>query len=441
MTARSTKFRVRWLRPFACFAAALMLAAFAHASDHDAQGRGTDDRSAMMRGIAEYWLASQQADGLLPYGFDFLTGKADDDVTSTGFIAREAGAIWVWARYYAAVRDERYVEPLRRGLQALAKRSVPFGKPRAQRVLDALRIYQIPFGRMTLTRALHSAGLLYTSEGPASALTASGLDGAWTGSTALALLAELEYARATGDQRFAASRNAWRDALLALYVPGHGFRDSPASINDDDDFSAGEAWLALAAYSDFDPHDARVRDVLADADNALIARLTARPDTQAFQWSSMAALQRWRTTRDPRFAEFARNQSRVFITRLPRRVERDPYGNRCGWLEGFGAMRALLGEAGDDVTRLDAAIVREAARLPRLQMTGEPRMPLGGGGYLVSPALPRFAGAFLWEEYGRITRVDAEAHCLSALLLMHERRGGAHPPASGVTTPAKRTPQ
>ncbi|HEX8740354.1 MAG TPA: hypothetical protein VF925_09460 [Casimicrobiaceae bacterium] len=375
----------------------------------------------MMRAVAEYWLASQQADGLLPYGFDFLTGKADDDVTSTGFIAREAGAIWVWARYYDAVRDERYVVPLQRGLQALASRSIAFGKPRTQWLLDTLRVYQVPFGRMTLTRALRSAGLLYTNEGSARALTASGLDGAWTGSTALALLAELEYARATGDQRFAASRNAWRDALIALYVPGYGFRDGPASIDDDDDYAAGEAWLALATYSALNPHDDRVRDVLADVDRALIVRLTRQPSTPTFQWSSMAALQRWRTTRDPRFVEFARDQSRVFITRLPRRVGDDPYGNRCAWLEGFGAMRTLLAGAGDDVTGLDAAIAGEAVRLPRLQITGEPRMPLGGGGYLASPALPRFAGAFLWQEYGRDTRVDAEAHCLSALLLINEK--------------------
>ena len=413
---RSTMLRARWLRAIACSVTALMLAAPAHAAEP-----AVDDQGAMMRAVAEYWLASQQADGLLPYGFDFLTGKADGDTKSTGFIAREAGAIWVWARYYDAVRDARYVAALRRGLQALATRSIPFGKPRAQRALDLLRVYQAPFGRMTLARALRSAGLLYTREGSASAVTASGIDGAWTGSTALALLAELEYARATGDQRFVASRHAWRDALLALYVPGHGFRDGPSSIDDDDDFAAGEAWLALGAYTAFDPHDLRVRDVLADVDGALIARLTRRPNTPAFQWSSMAALQRWRTTRDPRFVEFARDQSRVFLTRLARRVNDDPYGNRCGWLEGFAAMRRLLAEAGDDVTGLDTAIAREAPRLSRLQIAGTPRMPLGGGGYLDSPALPRFAGAFLWREYGGDTRIDAEAHCLSAMLLLNER--------------------
>ena len=126
MTARSTMLRARWLRSLGCCVAALVFAAFAHAAE-----TGTSDRDAMIRTIADYWLASQQADGLLPYGFDFLTGKADDDVTSTGFIAREAGAIWVWARYYNAVRDERYVEPLRHGPQVLASQSVPFGKPRA----------------------------------------------------------------------------------------------------------------------------------------------------------------------------------------------------------------------------------------------------------------------------------------------------------------------
>lgn len=146
-------FRARWLRPFACLAVALMLAASARAADS-----GAYDQGAMMRAVVENWLASQQADGLLPYGFDFLTGQVNQDTTSSGFIAREAGAIWVWARYYSLVRDARYVEPLRRALDALVARSIRFGKPAAQRVLDALRVYEVPFGRITLARALQNAG-------------------------------------------------------------------------------------------------------------------------------------------------------------------------------------------------------------------------------------------------------------------------------------------
>jgi hypothetical protein len=64
-------------------------------------------------------------------------------------------------------------------------------------------------------------------------------------------------------------------------------------------------------------------------------------------------------------------------------------------------------------------LAREMARLPRLQIAAaQTQMRLGGEAYLVAPALQRFGGAFLWDEYGPNTRIDAAAHCLSALLLV-----------------------
>ena len=414
----SARRRARWPRA-AFVAASLMLSAFVHAGEPAAY-----DRGAMMRAVAENWRASQQPDGLLPYGFDFLDDRPDDDATSGAYIAREAGAFWVWARYARAVRDERDRDALRRGLEALAARSLPLGKPRGQRFLDGLHVYDAPIGRMTITRGLRRAGLLYVDQGTAKVVSASGrYDDAWTGATALALLTELAYAEATGEGGFASLRNAWRDALLALYVPGRGFRESPTSI-DDDDFATAEAWLALAAYAASDPADVRVQHALADLDAALITRFTRHPNTPGFQWSSMAAAQRWATTHDPRFADFLREQSRVLRERFARRIEVDPFANRCASLEGFAAMRAVLAASSahaDDVAALDAILRRELARLPRLQIhAGQTRLLLGGDGYLVAPAMSRFAGAFFCNEYRPYMRIDAAAHCLSALLAIEE---------------------
>lgn len=81
--------------------------------------------------------------------------------------------------------------------------------------------------------------------------------GAWAGATALALLAELAYSQASGDDRFADLRSAWLEGLLALRIPGGGFRELPTSIAAAD-YLNGEAWLALAVYADMHPNEENV---------------------------------------------------------------------------------------------------------------------------------------------------------------------------------------
>ena len=399
---------------------------------------GANDRPAIMRSIADGWLESQRPDGLLPYGFNFLSGKANDDDKSFGYIAREAGALWVWARYYEQVRDERYREPIRRGIEALVRHSIPFGTSRLQTWLEAAHIYDAPFGRLTLASLLRRFGLLYQPEGPALGLTADGTYDAWTGGTALALLAELAYARASGDDRFATQRARWRYALLALHIPGGGFRSMPTTI-DDDDYANGEAWLALAAYADANPGDARVRQALQDIDDAMLTRYSKRPDRLFYHWGAMAAAQRWRTTREPRFVAYLVQQAAVMVQRFERYY--DASINDCATMEGFAATRSVLGRDGNGVPqgirRMNEIFVREMDRLGRLQIAPkQTQLPLGGGAYLYAPALAQFSGAFLWGEFTPETRVDAALHCLSALVTYDENLRSGDPTTS--RTPSRR---
>jgi hypothetical protein len=380
------------------------------------------DRHTMMRAIADSWLDAQRPDGFVPYGFDFLTGEATDDPKSNGFMVREAGTFWVWGRYYAVVRDERYREALRRGLAALADRSIPFGKSRAQGWLELTGIYAAPLGRMTLTEALRRAGLLYRTDGSGKVVSSDGTYDAWTGSTALALLAELAYARTSGDQRFASMRAAWRDALVDLHIRGGGFRMAPASIDDSDYFN-GEAWLALAGYAALDPNDERVQHTLAEVDAVLMARYSERPSMTFFQWGAMAAAQRWQTTHDARFVAYLAEQAEVVSERLERR--HDETGNLCPAMEGLAVAEGVLMRAGDAhraiARRLHALLDRAALRLPNLQIArGQTQLRLGGDASLTAPALARFPNAFLWGAFAPQTRVDAAAHCLSALLFIDD---------------------
>lgn len=86
-----------------------------------------------------------------------------------------------------------------------------------------------------------------------------------TGATAVALLAELQYQQATGDDRFGLLRSAWLKGLLSLRIPGRGFRVSPTLI-DDTPFYDGEAWFALAYYNERFPQDDGIARLLESLD-------------------------------------------------------------------------------------------------------------------------------------------------------------------------------
>lgn len=374
-----------------------------------------------MRRVVENWRETQGVDGFLPYGFDFLTGRATDEPTSRGYIVRQAGAFHAWAKYYDRSRDDRYREPLRRGIAALAQRSLSIGKSPAQEWIEATRILLIPAGRRTLAAALGKSGLLYEPTGPGKVVSADGhYSGAWAGTTALALLAELTYSQASGDDSFAPFRSAWRDGLLALRIPGGGFRDSPTSIDESDYFN-GEAWLALAVYAEKHRDDEPVRRALADVETVLMQRYSERPSNEFYLWGAMAAAQRWKTTSDPRFVTYLIRQSEVFTDRFARQL--DPNANNCGAMEGLAAtLHVFAGsgtQQGDLPERIRTLLSREAGKVPHLQIQpGQTRMMLGGGATLTAPEFARFGGAFLAGLFEPMTRVDAAQHCLSALMMI-----------------------
>src|SRR5437867_2611215 len=129
----------RWITSWAAAILAMALSCQAAAADP-----ASADRQAMMRRIAESWLASQQADGLLPYGYDFLADRVEGEPSSGEYIVREAAAFYVWAEYYRYSRDDRFREPIRKGIAAFEQRSLAIGKSRSQEVLEATRMLSLP---------------------------------------------------------------------------------------------------------------------------------------------------------------------------------------------------------------------------------------------------------------------------------------------------------
>jgi hypothetical protein len=406
--------KVRLLTGAAILFAALPVAAFA------------GDLAATMRLAVDGLVASQTEEGLFRYGFDFLADKPlEADRMSAANLIRQAGTVSVLAAYYRQTQDARLLDPVRRALTALGGHSLPFGKSRAQYWIERTHLLSLPFGRWKLQSALDRLGLLYESTGAGKVVSPSADYGeALTGAAALALLAELHYAAAAGDERFADLRLAWLDGLLMLRVPGGAFRATPTSIDDSDYFN-GEAWLALAVYADLRRSDARTGAELDDLDQALIERYTLAPSRNFFHWGAMAAAQRFATTGSPRFSDFVRAQADWFIARL--RTALDPDSNHCATMEGVAAALATLNRAGEGETAraqsLRTWLAEEAARLPALQIQlGQTRMALGGQAQLTAPRMIEFPGAFLRGWYLPSVRVDLNQHCVSAMLMIDRDR-------------------
>jgi hypothetical protein len=379
----------------------------------------------MMRLTVDSWVASQSAEGFLPYEFGFLDGLAKEvERMSRPNLIRQTLAGAALAAYYQYSMDRRLQDPIRRALEGYRSRSIPIGKSATQAWLEKARLLSVPIGRWKLKMVLDRLGLLYQASGSGLVPTPDGTYAMATpGAVALALLTEVVYSRASGDESFSQLRSAWLEGLLSLHIPGRGFRQDATSIDDDDYYSNGEGWLALAVYSDRFPEDRRVERTLREVDDALMERYSNAPQRGFFHWGAMAAARRFRTTRDPRFIAFLRAQATLFLDRFQRQLR--PGENNCAAMEGLAATLAVLPRTGERVDPL-AENVRgwlkaEQAKLPKLQIQpGQELIALNGDAYLRSSRIADFSGAFLAGLYDPEVRLDVSAHCISAMVMIEQ---------------------
>jgi hypothetical protein len=299
----------------------------------------------------------------------------------------------------------------------MAGRSLPIGKSQMQSIVEGTRVLSVPLGRTRLREALTRNNLLYETSGAGKVLSPDGdYANASAGAVALALLTEVRYSRASGDTRFADVGRAWLEGLIALRIPGDGFRMFPTSI-DATAYFDGEAWLALAEYHRAHPQDARVADELEDLDDALLSKYGNAADAQFYHWGAMAAAARYADTRDVKFLSFIKTQTTKF---LDRRKDRTDSFNNCASIEGMadalGAL-AAAGESGGEVYRRarDWAAA-EMKKAKQLQIQPGQQELLFPNARVVAPRMQEFAGDFRSGLYSADTQVDFTGHCVSAMV-------------------------
>ena len=382
------------------------------------------DYEAMTRAAVDRVVAGQSARGFFYYGFNFLTDEPiEPNRLTRAQLVRQAGTALVLAKYYARFKDARVSASLQRSFAGYASLSVPIGKGVVQNVLEDAGVMSIPIGRWKLQAALDKLGWLYTREGNGRLLSHDGTYASAVASgAALALAAELVYSRASGDEQFAPLRSSWLDGLLAVHLPAGGFRQTPVSMDDDDHYLNAHAWYALAMYVERTADDERVNHVLRDVDETLMSRYSQHPHREFYHWGAIAASQRFKTTRDPRFLDFLRQQAQFFFNELEPRL--NAQDNPCATMEGLAATLSAL-RSGNDASpialRIAGWLRTQRDKLPVLQIQPRQlRLKLGGDAFLDSPRLADHAGDFRWGLYDATTRVDASSHCVSAVLMMQE---------------------
>lgn len=372
-----------------------------------------------MRLAVEHLLAAQLPSGLFSYDFDFLEGKPKEPNN----IAREAATAYFLAEYYLHVRDDRVRRAIEAALTRLGALSLPIRKSPLQSLLEHTGLLSLPVGRYKLRAALDGLHLLYRPDGDGKVVSAdNSYANAWAGATPIALLAELQYHRATADSRFAGLRAAWLKGLRALHVPARGFRAFPNSI-DDSPYVDGQGWLVLAHYAGTFPLDDNLAALLKSLDEYLMRRYGRDFSFQFYHWGTMAAAVRWEQTSDQRFMRFIRMQALLVLDRPEwRRARLD---NTCAPLEGLATAAAVLREW--DVTeaallrRIHERIDAEMAKNRDLQIQpNRDRLRFAEGTYLSSPRLRDFSGAFLAGTFSPYTRIDITGHCLSAMVKLRD---------------------
>jgi hypothetical protein len=367
------------------------------------------DRERVVR-AATYTLSTQRADGLFLYDFDFLAGAP----TGKDNIVRQAGTLFALGEYLLDSGDERVAPAMERGFEALWSRSLPTGKGRAQRILERLGVFAFPSWR--LSQWLDRWGLLHWPQGDGRLIADDGrYETAWSGATALALVAELHYFRATGDDRFSEQREAWLRGLLSLYVPRRGVRSHPTTLDEATYFN-GEAWLALGYYTETFPEATEVRSVLSRFEDYLLERYDRDREVFFYHWAGMATAVRYRHSEDPRLADFIAEQSAWFLDERP--LDEAATDTTCSAVEGLAsAAETLKASGGYDaiLQQIRRRISVELSRNRTLQIEpGQDRIELPFGGRLTTPTLSEHAGAFRSGLYRAYTRTDLTQHCISA---------------------------
>lgn len=338
---------------------------------------------------ADHLVKMQNKKGLFQYDVNLATGRA----TGQNNIVRQVGTVFSLAEYLGSTRSFQVSKPISHVLTALQKQSVVFRR-RDRWIVASNR----------------------------------NLGKARAGATALALLTEILYFRATGDGRFEAAREGWLKGLLALRLPRRGFRSAPYSRRESPYFN-GEIWLALAHYYDTF-RDPKIGKLLDEVDRYMVKTYTRRPNVGFYHWGVMAAAIRYENTRDLALLKFIEKQTSTYLLKLRPKIASTK--NTCYALEGLLTASAVLNEAWPSAPVLGALSDRLDVEIPKnldfqlVDVSGM-KAPKTRRRSRKPVDFTPYKGLFVARADRKYGRIDYTQHCLSAFVKLYAARLASQP--------------
>ena len=413
------------VRPFILFPILLgaVISARAHAGETVALG----DRFRANDAVAQL-VRTQLPSGFFPYDFNFSTGDQSDMNNMDGAnLVRQTGTAWSVSQYLAVSPRDVTRHSLEYFLKRTSDDSISIGKGTLQKLLERVGLYNRWQLWRPLREPLNALGMLYSKEGKGQLVSTVGdYERALPGATALSLLTAINYLHDTGDTQFNPVIEGWTNGLIALSVPGRGFREAPHYLTESA-YVNGQAWLALGKYVESFPADKGTLVFLEQLDDYLLKTYSEKPNRLFYSWGIMAASVREKSTRDPRLVAFMIQLTTLYLEKenKPIKEEKKPLEetNSCASVEGLatfvGTMKAQGRENEPIVLQVVDTIKRLMTVNRKLQIGDHPTGNLNVEAKF-SSKLHDYRGAFLLSLQDPLMQIDLTAHCISALVRMDQ---------------------
>ena len=221
-------------------------------------------------------------------------------------------------------------------------------------------------------------------------------------------MTEMSYWSATSNNTFADARKDWRKALIyhtqqALKTPAQKNSFMPL------------IWQAFAIYTQIDPSDKEIAELLPQIDAYFMTLPRYMRDVEDYTWDMIAANQRYQTTRQLSFVNFAARQTTRLLEDMY--TQHDTGINSCSLSLGLvEASLILTGRTGDyariEQTALGRSQLEYYSSLKYTILPNQTWITLGPGRTLHSQDFKRFAGASVFGMHLPRTNIGLVELCL-----------------------------
>ncbi len=345
---------------------------------------------------AHFLINQQQPDGFFKYEYDFITGN----YTYWDNIIHQTRAGYTLIQYYIFL--------IRNNIDSQLASIVLSSTIKALKGYAASSVNQKNFPGKLVSFYYNKSGISTPDTQKISADHRIQRLEAEIAATAFALMTEISYWSSTSDNSFVKEREEWRKALIyhtqqALKIPSQKNPFMPI------------IWQAFAIYTQINPSDKEIEALLPQIDAYFMSLPRYMNDVEDYTWDMIAANQRFQTTKQISFVNFAARQTTRILKDMY--TQHDTAINSCSLSLGLvEASLILTGRTGDyariEQTALGRSQLEYYSSLKYTILPNQTWITLGPGRTLHSQDFKRFAGASVFGMHMPRTNIGLIELCL-----------------------------